>query len=136
MKKNKLYVYKYDKNFTLIEIYTSTNMAAQANGVSATSIYKALKGDRNLAAGFFWHKGTQPLTEIPAKWIDFLNADFENNSKSVRQYNLDGELIAEYVSIRQAAKAMNVDERSISLAASGKLKTSRKHIWKFVDSEK
>ena len=136
MKNNKSYVYKYDKNFTLIEIYTSTNLAAKANGISATSIHKALNGDRNLAAGFFWYKGTQPLTEMPERWVEFLNTDFENNSKPVKQYNLDGELIAEYTSIRQAAKAMNIDERSISLAASGKLKTSCKNTWRFTDTQK
>ena len=132
MRKEKLYVYQYNTDFELIKIHDSMVAAAKETGISYVSIYKAVTGERNLAGGYFWYRGSKPLENIPQKWVDFAQGLFVGStSKPVLQLNLDDFVIAEYPSIRSAAKELNVLERGISLAANGKYKTAYGLKWKF-----
>jgi hypothetical protein len=51
--------------------------------------------------------------------------------KSIEQYSLDGEYIQTFESLLKASESSNVKVCSISLAASGKSKTSGGFIWKY-----
>jgi group I intron endonuclease len=53
--------------------------------------------------------------------------------KSVAQFDLNGNLMNKYHSLREAALAVNGDRAHISRACSGKLKTSAGFKWKFID---
>lgn len=53
--------------------------------------------------------------------------------KSVAQFDLEGNLINEYHSIREAALSVNGDRRHISKVCNGKQKTSYGFKWKFID---
>lgn len=128
--KEKLYVYQYNTHFELIKIHNSMLSAAKEIGISYVSIYKAITGERNLAGGYFWHRGSKPPENMPQKWADFTKGLLAGSrSKPVLQMELDGTVIAECPSIRSAAKSLNVLERGISLAASGKYKTAYGYRW-------
>lgn len=53
--------------------------------------------------------------------------------KSVAKFDLNGNLIKEYHSLREAAKSVNGDRTHISKACRGILKTSAGFKWKFID---
>ena len=55
----------------------------------------------------------------------------EQFRRAVRQYTLDGEFIAEYVSITEAKKATGAS--SISICCNGKIQTSGGYKWKYAD---
>jgi len=52
-------------------------------------------------------------------------------SKRVKQYDKEGNFIAEYHSIMEASRKVNINNGSISLCASGKTKTGRGYVWKY-----
>jgi len=52
--------------------------------------------------------------------------------KSVYQYSLDGNLIAEYESLSCAANAVNADKRTISSSCLGYNKTCKGYYWSYL----
>lgn len=56
-----------------------------------------------------------------------------NNKKGCIQYTTNMELIAEYPSIKEAAKVLGICSVSISSALAGKYKTAGGFIWKYKD---
>lgn len=56
------------------------------------------------------------------------------NRKSVAQFDLEGNLINKYHSLREAALAVNGDRTHISRACKGILKTSSGFKWEFIDN--
>lgn len=54
---------------------------------------------------------------------------------AVRQYSMDGELIAEYSGIRVAARALGLHSESITKCCKGKVKTCGGYIWRYADEE-
>lgn len=56
IKKIKYYIVQYDLAGYYVDKYVDICSAAEAVGVSATSISKVLRGKRNSAAGFVWRK--------------------------------------------------------------------------------
>ena len=51
--------------------------------------------------------------------------------KSIEQYSLDGKYIQTFESLLKASESLNIKVCSISMAASGKTKTSGGFIWKY-----
>lgn len=51
--------------------------------------------------------------------------------KPVCKFDLNGNFIEEYSSASEAARILNLNQRSISKACNGKLKTYSGFIWKF-----
>lgn len=54
-------------------------------------------------------------------------------SKMVAQYTLDGALVAQYKSTREAARITGLHQTSISSACLGKLKTTGGYAWKYLN---
>lgn len=54
-----------------------------------------------------------------------------SNSKSISQYDQNGNWIATYSSVKEAAKVNNLWKESISSAARGKLFTTGGYIWRY-----
>jgi hypothetical protein len=58
-----------------------------------------------------------------------------HKSKSIEQFDLDGNLIRTFESINQAAKELSLQSNGICLCCKGKLKTSGGFVWKYADAE-
>lgn len=131
---SKAKIYQYDHSFNVVNSFKTITAAAQAVGVSGTSIFKAIHGERNNAAGYFWYKGEAPLSKIPLDWRLFVAGEFNKGGepKKVRQLTKDGEVVAEYPSIGQAAKALGTHRDSIRTALNGKHKTCQGYKWEQV----
>jgi hypothetical protein len=50
------YIVKYDLSGNYVEQYSNIGSAAENAGVSVTSIYKVIRGQRNSSAGYIWRK--------------------------------------------------------------------------------
>lgn len=55
-----------------------------------------------------------------------------SQGKKVRQYDLEGNLVAEYFSTGEAQRKTGVDHSFISMAANGKVKTAKNFRWSYV----
>lgn len=64
-------------------------------------------------------------------WQENFDKGAVERSKAVIQYDLDGYFIKEYISIRQAARHLNISHAQISLCCTGKLEKSSGFTWKF-----
>lgn len=53
---SKYYIIQYDSSGQYVDKFLNIASAAQAVGVSSTSISKVLRGERNSAAGYIWKK--------------------------------------------------------------------------------
>ena len=136
MADKKLYVFQYNTDFELINTYKSILEASRVIGISNISIYKAITGERNLAGGYFWYRGDKKPKDIPQKWIDYVNQfPIGSPPKPVMQIDSNGTVVAEYSSIRKAAKSLNVLERGISLAANGQYKKAYGYRWVFIEND-
>lgn len=62
---------------------------------------------------------------------DIVVSTGRNIVKAVRQYSLDGEFIAEYVSSRAASLAVNIDKTAIAACCRRKSKLSGGYIWRY-----
>lgn len=54
-----------------------------------------------------------------------------HNSKTINQFDLNGNLIKTFESIHQAAKELTLQPNGICLCCKGKLKTSGGFVWKY-----
>lgn len=57
----------------------------------------------------------------------------EKLSKRVCQYDLNGDMIAEYPSIKDASEAMNMSQNAVGNAVRGYNKTAGGFVWKYAD---
>jgi len=65
---------------------------------------------------------------------DMMNGVNNKTNKAVLQFTLDGELIAEYYSLRKAERCTGVGNGSISSVCKGNSKTAGGFIWKFKEN--
>lgn len=53
-------------------------------------------------------------------------------NKKVAQYTLNGSFVAEYISGKDAARQLNIDNRGISACCTNKRATYKGYVWKFI----
>lgn len=127
-------VSRYSLTGQLLETYPGTKAAATAMGLSASHISSALRGNIRMltAGGYLWRYGKDPYVDVrpilEKRWQ--YPSPFATLQKNIGQYNLEGELINAYSSVKEAAKAVNVRPQNIHRAISGKAFTSAGFIWK------
>lgn len=77
-------------------------------------------------------KGRKATAEQRAKRSEFSKGTGNPRAKAVVQYSLAGEIIAEFVTVTEATKAMNGSSTShISNVCNGKKTTAYNFIWKY-----
>ncbi len=121
----------YDFNGKIIKTYQSITEAAKEIKISDGSIHKCLNNKMKQAAGFIWRYGNE--IEIISPFINGKNDGRTNvkNKKSIIQYDLEENKIAEYESIKSAAKTIQIHFSAISAALCGRTKTAGGFIWKY-----
>jgi hypothetical protein len=103
-------VEQYDSVGNLINIFKSMTEASKEMKVNMSSISRAVTLNR-MCADFYWKLISDDNT---------LKKRIDNRSKSVSQYNNEGELIKTFSSMTEASKEMKVDISSISKAVRDK----------------
>lgn len=127
-------IYQFDMNQNFIKEYSS---AAEASHINpkwySNSILDSCRGKYKYSCGYIWRfKKDIPDIEIFKQTpIDFTRKTYKG--KPVCQYDLNGNLINEYSSTREAADVLNCDIHTITYACSGRTKTGKGYMWKYKD---
>lgn len=117
---------QYSIEGKFIAKYDSIGLASKNTKVCYACIVACAKGKRKTAGGFQWKYESEPKLLV-------------NNGKrhpkgymghKVIQLSLDGKVMNEYVSIKEAARQCHIDATSISHTIRGKYKQSGGYIWK------
>jgi len=125
----KIPICMYSKSGEFIRKYDSYK-DAEKDGFNKKTVYECCKHHLNQTGGYvFEYEGISPRTNISRK------APYKN-FRSVAQYDLNGNLIRIYESIKIASELTNEPAGSISSCCQRKCKKCNKYIWRYVDEDK
>lgn len=105
---------------TFIRFFNSALEAERITGISSSHIGNCIKGKAKTASGFLWCKVGEKINT---------NIEYKTKSKPIYQYNLDGNLIAKFNSIKEASEITNICGTSIGMCVNGKFKIASGFIW-------
>lgn len=117
-------VYQYDLYGAFIASYSSLAEAEKETNVNKSDICNVCSGNINSAGGYYW---SYSIVENPS----IISSLEIRNGKRCLQLTLEGNLVAEYFSAREAAKITGFDNSSISKACRGNIKSYKGYIWKY-----
>jgi len=123
---------KYSETGEYLGEFRTIEEAASASGVSYSSIYKCLSGERRKAANYYWAREDYSDSPRGVRIVeeDTMKESMSGLPKAVLQIDPDtGEVLNRYNSISEAAHAVKVNTKGISSALSGRQKTSAGFIW-------
>jgi group I intron endonuclease len=116
-------VFQYDLNCNLIKEWESVAQAGRELNIHSSSISNVCTGKTRTAMGFIWkYEGDNDFTK---------NFEKNKNRKKVIQYDLKGNFIKEWDSVREASKSVCINESNISNVCTGKYKQAGGFIWKY-----
>ena len=115
-------VYSYDDKGRYVRDYLSLEDAANAVGGKIYTLYKCCKNNR-MSKGYYWSFKKESVKND-------IHINPQQRVNKYVQYDLDHNLIAEYLCPQDAMEALNV--RSINF----KSKTSRGYIWEVIPLDK
>ena len=136
LEKNGTKVTQYDLAGKKIAQYLCIKDAAEASGVTQSAIYQVLLGQYKSAKGFYWKKG------YGKDYIDLSNHKWgkasmaETQSIRVKQFDLEGNYVQSFQSVKRAAENIGVSESSLIGALKGRQKTSGGYKWKYARPDK
>ena len=138
-------VYWYDLCGNLLGIFDSQGIAEKETGIRRDVIGKVCAGKSYTANNYFFSHTPMTVKEIEEK-LKLREQIIQNNQTegikkaitkiSIKVQQIDpitNEVIAEYNSQREAARAVNVDQKGISKAIAGIYKTSGVYKWKKIE---
>lgn len=116
-------VYQYDlKDGSLLRDYNCLSDAADAVNAVSSSISNACLGYNKSCKGSIWsYSATFPISIARDKRL-----------KKVRQYNLLGVLLAEFISVAEASKKTGISKTCISRCCRGERDLSGGFVWKYL----
>jgi len=121
-------VYQYDLTGNLIKIHKSFRDAERETGINHGNISKCCSGEFKHTGGFIFTLEQKSDIQV----IKNPNAQ----KKKVLQIDLDGNIIAEYISIAHASKSTNIDASNISRVCSGFKKSVKGKYFRFKNEDK
>lgn len=122
-------VSQYTLDGMFLRTFDSIGLAAKYIGVCATCIGNCASGKQNSAGGYKWEYETEAKLQVN-KGIK-LPVGFRG--KPVIQLTLNGDFVAEYVSIQDAARRIGVNATTIARAINGKYKHCGGFLWRYKD---
>lgn len=121
---------QYTLDGRFLKEFESVGRAATEVGVRVDIITNATSGRRNSAGGFLWKKCP---TNSPIENITPPNTALDLDGKVILQVDQNGEVVATFDTIGQAAKSSGISRRSISDALKGIQKTAGGFMWSLCD---
>lgn len=119
---------QYTIDGVFVKTYESTCLAAKEVKVCDTNIRMCANGKRKSAGGYVWKFESESRLKPSGKKLP---VGYKGNH--VLQISQSGEVVAEYVSIKNASQITGFDATSISRCIKGRYKTSNGFIWKLKD---
>ena len=112
----------------LAEFYGARE-AERATGVREQGISRCANRQAKTAGGFIWVYSKDFNSDIITDRV--LEAGKDSNGKTVQQFTMDGQFIAEYGSTCEASRETGTENSGISRCANGKRKSAGGYIWRF-----
>lgn len=114
-------VYQFDLFGNYIAKYESVGLAAQMTNLDQGHISACCLGIKNSTGGF--------------RWSYQMDNDFDDNTRCtpVVQYDLHGNIIKKYTSIKEAVAKTNYSKSSILLCCQGKSYQNNGSIWRYAN---
>lgn len=124
------HVYRqYSRDGMYIADYKSSRLAYEATGISLGSIARAAHGERKTGGGFLWRVVPEDAPKDPI-CVDLTSRIGYHDKRPLIQMTLEGEPVAEFISIAHASRSLGISRRSLSCAVTGAQKTVGGYIWK------
>lgn len=121
-------VYKYDLDGNFIAKYKCLADAEKEMGLSLGRLVHALYESKiGYSHGFRWSFHFTPK----GKWAKLANK-YKSTYRRIGQYDLNGNFIAKYESIKDASEKYGVSQTAICNCCHNKSKTSAGYIWKYM----
>ncbi|MFV5700235.1 MULTISPECIES: NUMOD1 domain-containing DNA-binding protein [Flavobacterium] len=114
-------VYQYNLDGTPINSFKDLTSAATSVNATKKSISKACWNVNHTLKGYLWSY------EYKEKFIP----DSDNRKKEVLQYNLNGNLLAQYISVAEASRKSGLSKTCISRCCRKERDQSGGFIWKY-----
>ena len=117
-------ILQYDLNGKFIAEFPSANQASKATNINQSSICACARGEIIHTKNFQWkYKDSNKI-------ISKINIiDIAINKREILQYNLQGELIQEYSSLKEAAEKTQISKSIISKVCNHKGWTAGGYFW-------
>ena len=119
-------ILQYDKSGNFIREWQSIKNASESLNINDGSISGCCSGKQNSAGGFVWKY----------KNIEDMKRSTNTVCKHILQYDLDGNFISEWQSLREIYEVLNIKTDAIKRCAYGESETSNGYIWRFEDDER
>lgn len=124
-------VSQYDTSGKRLNTYLTMSDAGAGAGVLPTEICVAVNGKRKSAGGFIWRKGwgKKQIDVKQDSYGELLRAKVR--WKKVKQYNLKGEYLKTFESVKAAAESVEVRPSAMSAALKSKSNLAGGYKWRF-----
>jgi len=123
-------VSQYDKKGRRINTFASISEAARATGLGHSNIGNVVHEREPTAGGFFWRFGKEKTFDAKGFIANRKRGFTEKRGTKVTQYDAQGNPMAYYPSLQEAAKGVNGHWTAISAVIRGKRKTAHGYRWK------
>ena len=114
-------IYKYNLDGSLNSTYESLRDAGASINASKQDISRACWSVNHTLCGFLWSYN----------YVEPFMPETDNRKKEVLQYNLNGNLLARYVSASEASRKTGVSKTCITRCCRGERESSGGFIWKY-----
>lgn len=121
-------VEQYDRNGNWMRSFESILEATQVTGIGHPCIIRCCKGKSHTAGGYQWRYSTDKVAQLEkkSKWQKF----------RIAQYDIEGQLVRIYESVKDAETALGLKHPSrITYACSGYRKSAHGYMWKYIDKD-
>lgn len=123
-------VSQYSLKGKKIKTYSSIAAAAKATQIFATAIAPCASGKGLSAGGYVWRWGKEKTADVEDKKLARQTQHRLKYGQKVTQYDFEGNKIAQYPSLQDAAAATNANDNAIRLVLKGVYKSAKGYFWK------
>ncbi len=117
-------VTQYSIDGKKVSVFVSVEEASIATGIDASSIGKSALRKKRIASGYVWRYQNDNYTgEYKGK--------IKENARPIKQYSLDGKIVARFPSIAQAEKETGFSASTIKACAVKDQKVAHGFVWRF-----
>lgn len=114
-----------------IREYCTIEQARREIGMKKAAIYMCAAGKFKTAAGFQWRFRNDPQFVSKIKNIERLPEWISPSSKAIFQFDLKGNFIKKYKSIKKAARKLGIFDQQITHCAKGRCKKYHNFQWRY-----
>ncbi|MBN9385146.1 MAG: hypothetical protein J0H74_30600 [Chitinophagaceae bacterium] len=123
-------VTQYSLQGKKLKTFSSMAAAQRATGINATDISNVASSKHITAGSFIWRWGNAPSVDVAAFLKTRQEKLWAKHGQKVTQFDLAGNIIAHYPSLRHAVAATGANEHAIRMVLKGVYRSAKGFFWK------